>query len=144
MLVSEQQIDLTLPSVSVKMLIVQPHLDFQIPLQEPFPVRPECRDRLIKVVDNVFSSYGTFSPQLILFPEFALPGVEGVERVAGHMLSNEVASPTVVIGGFLDSQNLNTSDCAHCERCEYRSLECPRPHRRRRVGQYVGDVHQGQ
>ena len=99
MLVPEQQIRLTLPSTCVKTLIVQPHLEFQEPEQEPFPLRQECNQRLLDVIDNVFQKVRTYHPQLILFPEFALPGVAGVERVVSCLSSDTVSSPTIVIAG---------------------------------------------
>src|SRR5450759_299283 len=98
-LVPEQQIDVTLPSTSVKMLIVQPHLEFLEPTQEPFPLRQECSQRLLDVVDNVFRIASAYHPQLILFPEFALPGVAGVQKVAACLSLETVSSPTIVIAG---------------------------------------------
>src|ERR1700733_14955033 len=97
--VVEQQIDVTFPSTSVKMLIVQPHLEFQEPTQEPFPLRQECNQRLLNVGDNVFRMAQTCHPKMILFPEFALPGVAGVERVVSCLSAETVHAPTIVIAG---------------------------------------------
>jgi hypothetical protein len=97
MQVTEQPINVTLPFGSVRMLIVQPYLELQEPRQEPFPLCPACERRALDVIDNVFTGYQTVIPQLILFPEFALPGVEGVERVADRM--SLVGSPTIAIAG---------------------------------------------
>lgn len=99
MFVSEQRIDVTLPLNSVKMLFVQPHLEFQGPIQEPFPLRQECIQRLLDVVDNVFLKARTYHPHMVLFPEFALPGVAGVEKVVACLSSETVSSPTIVIAG---------------------------------------------
>jgi hypothetical protein len=97
MQVTEQPINVTFPFGSVRMLMVQPYLELQEPRQEPFPLSPACQQRQFDVIDNVFGHYQTVAPQLILFPEFALPGVEGVERVADRM--SLVESPTIAIAG---------------------------------------------
>lgn len=97
--VLEQQIDVTLPSTSIKMLIVQPHLEFLEPVQEPFPLQQVCNQRLLDVIDSAFQKALAYHAQLILFPEFALPGVEGVKRVADALSSATVPSPTIVIAG---------------------------------------------
>ena len=95
----EQQIDVTLPSTSVKMLIAQPFLEFQTPIQEPFALRPECAARILAAVDNIFVVVGAFHPHFIVLPEFSLPGVAGVERVMGHLSSAAVPHPMILIAG---------------------------------------------
>ena len=53
--VREQQISVTLPAAAVRMLIVQPYLELEPPLQEPFPLRPECSQHLLDAITNVFN-----------------------------------------------------------------------------------------
>ncbi len=81
------------------MLVVQPFLEFEDPTQEPFPLSQACNQRLLDAIDSVFETSGAHRPHVILFPEFALPGVEGVKRVATRLSSEAVASPTIVIAG---------------------------------------------
>ena len=99
MRVPEQQIDVTLSSTSVKMLIAQPFLEFQAPLQEPFPLRPECAARLLTGIDKIFTVARSFHPDFIVLPEFSLPGVAGVERVMRHISSPDVLHPIILIAG---------------------------------------------
>lgn len=98
--VREQQIKVTLPAAAVRMLIVQPYLELQSPPQEPFPLRPGCRQHLLDAITNVFDVSRTYAPHFVLFPEFALPGVEGVERVAACLAADAVPSPMIAIGGL--------------------------------------------
>jgi hypothetical protein len=97
--VIEQQIDVTLPAISVRMLVVQPFLELQTPIQEPFNLRLHCVDRLLRAIDSVFTIAQTFHPHFVVFPEFCLPGVAGVERIVAHMNSAPIASPIIVMGG---------------------------------------------
>jgi len=97
--VPEQQIVVTLPSTSVKMLVAQPYLEFQAPVQEPFALTPECDARMLAGIDNIFSAARTFHPHFVVFPEFSLPGVTGVERVMGHLSSAAVPHPIIIIAG---------------------------------------------
>src|ERR1035437_2053955 len=97
--VSEQEISVTLPSICVKMLMVQPYLEFETPLQEPFPLSPGCSDRLSGAIDKAFDIARTFDPHIILFPEFGLPGVDAVSRVAAHMATAAVPSSRILIAG---------------------------------------------
>lgn len=99
MQVAERQIDVTFPSNSVRMLIAQPFLEFVQPLQEPFPLAPECSARLLQAIDNVFEVARLSGPHFIVFPEFSLPGIEGVQKVFQHLLSAHILSPAVVIAG---------------------------------------------
>jgi len=82
--VSEQAISVALPSTSVKMLMVQPYLEFDTPLREPFPLLAECTTRLAQAIDTVFEIARIFDPHIMLFPEFGLPDVEAVTKVAAY------------------------------------------------------------
>ena len=97
--VFEESIDLTLPSTCVKMLIAQPYLEFEQPLQEPFKLISACRSRMLSGIANVFAVSNAFQPHVILFPEFTLPGVEAVELLKTTLTSAANAHPLVVIGG---------------------------------------------
>lgn len=81
------------------MLLAQPFLEFQTPVQEPFALLPECADRILMGIDNIFAVARTYHPHFIVLPEFSIPGVAGVERVMRHISSNEVSHPTILIGG---------------------------------------------
>jgi hypothetical protein len=95
----EQLIDVTLPSTSVKMLVAQPFLELQAPVQEPFALAPECASRILAGIDNIFEVARKCHPHFILLPEFSLPGAAGVARVIGHLSSETVTHPIIVIAG---------------------------------------------
>jgi hypothetical protein len=99
MQVAEFEIDVTFPSNSVKMLLAQPFLEFLQPQQEPFPLSPVCNVRLLQAIDNIFDVARLSRPHFIVFPEFSLPGIEGVQKVFEHLQSVNISSPTVVIAG---------------------------------------------
>ena len=99
MRIVEQTIAVTLPADTVRMMLVQPFLDFGEPAVEPFPPSTTCAQRLVDAIDSVFTKVTEHSPQVVLFPEFAIPGVQAVERVVAALSSTSVASPTIVIGG---------------------------------------------
>lgn len=97
--VVEEQINVALPSGSVKMLFVQPYLKFAAPRQEPFPFVAACGARLSQSIDTAFDIARTFDPHLILFPEFSIPGVDAVRKIATHMETAEVPASRIVIAG---------------------------------------------
>src|SRR3979490_2681672 len=99
MRVSEQQIDVTVPSNAVRMLIAQPFLEFQAPVQEPFSLTAPCVQRLDDAIDNTFTKVAAYHPRFVLFPEFSVPGLAGVERIAQHLASNTISAALVVVGG---------------------------------------------
>src|SRR5665213_3375756 len=95
----EQPINIILPKTSVRMLIAQPFLEFDTPLQEPFPLLPACAARMTVGIDQVFSIALEFQPHFIVFPEFSVPGVAGVERIIASLSAADFQSPTIVIAG---------------------------------------------
>lgn len=97
--VVEKQINVALPSGSVKMLFVQPYLEFVAPNQEPFPFVAGCSGRLNQSIDKAFEIAHTFDPHFILFPEFALPGVDAVRKIVAHMATAAVPASRIVIAG---------------------------------------------
>lgn len=99
MLVSEQPVDVTLPSDTVRLMLAQPFLQLRRPLQEPFPLDPECATRMASAIDAVFIHVAARQPHFVLFPEFVIPGIDGVNQVMARLRAPEVASPTIVIGG---------------------------------------------
>jgi hypothetical protein len=95
--VQEEQINVTLPSESVRMIWVQPYLEFRRPVQEPFPFTETCNQRLLNAIPTVLGVAAEPHAHFVLSPEFALPGVDAVESVVERLA--EAPSPTVVIAG---------------------------------------------
>lgn len=67
MRVVEQQIDVTLPSNAVKMLIVQPFLEFQAPVQQSLALTPACTQRLEDEIDSTFAKVAAHNRRFVLF-----------------------------------------------------------------------------
>jgi hypothetical protein len=108
----EHILDVTLPSTSVTMLIAQPFVEFHLPRQEPFPLSQACRDRMMGGIDKVFQLARTVRPHFIVFPEFSVPGLTGVQRIRQHISSPNVLQPLIVIAGISGlSQQEYTSLC---------------------------------
>lgn len=97
--VIEEEINVAFPHLGVKMLLAQPFLELAHPIQEPFLLTPDCAQRLMQGVDRVLALAATFHPQVIVFPEFCIPGVSGVERLRDALLSADWQRPSVIIGG---------------------------------------------
>ena len=81
------------------MVLVQPFLEFEPPQQEPFPLSQACERRLSDAIDTVFECATSRRAHVILFPEFALPGVAGVQRAIERLSAPTVAAPTILIAG---------------------------------------------
>ena len=97
--IDEQPLAVTLPSMSTRMVLVQPFLEFEPPQQEPFPLSQACERRLSDAIDTVFECATSRRAHVILFPEFALPGVAGVQRAIERLSAPTVAAPTILIAG---------------------------------------------
>lgn len=96
----EEAINVTLPSTSVKMLLAQPFLQLRTPVQEPFTLSDDCRLRMSAGIANVLKIAATVQPHVILFPEFAIPGVQAVEDIKAQLLSiDSLHHPLILIGG---------------------------------------------
>ena len=117
---AEEQIDVTFPSESVRVLCAQPYISFREPIQEPFPLSKDCVTRLLNGIDCVFEAAFLYHPQFIVFPEFSVPGVDGIRKAKGAMLSEHIPSSTMFIGGvtglsqqeyssLVDSEEINAS-----------------------------------
>lgn len=93
-------LDVTLPTTQVGMLLIQPHLSFSTPLQEPFPLNQECVDSLGKCADRALLLAKSLRPHFIVFPEFSLPGVGSVARICEQMSAPDFPTPTILMGGL--------------------------------------------
>ncbi|MEX1027210.1 MAG: hypothetical protein WD049_04285 [Candidatus Paceibacterota bacterium] len=116
--VIEEDLPITLPSERVRVVCAQPFISFREPVQEPFPISSECESRLLQGIDCVFGAARSYDPQFIVFPEFSIPGIAGVQRLKNAMLSAAISRSTVCVGGvtglsvedFASIANLNDVD----------------------------------
>lgn len=95
----EETLAVTLPTESLCVLCAQPFINLREPIQEPFPISDECLLRLNHGIDRILNAAHEIRPQFIVFPEFSIPGVSGVARLARAFDSDYIANSTILVGG---------------------------------------------
>jgi hypothetical protein len=91
-----------LPRGRIAMVLAQPYVVF-VP-QEPFTWAPEERQRALDCIDETLAvslscTHGADKTHFTVFPECALPGLKGVDRITTRMEAPDWPTETVVIGG---------------------------------------------
>ena len=102
-----EPVDLTrhavvLPNDCVGMVFSQPHLSLTD--IEPFQCNPATKAEQIACLDATLAvsraaSHGAGKTHFTIFPEYSIPGLEGVTRITDAMQAAEWPTGTVVIGG---------------------------------------------
>ena len=94
------------PTEAVRMVLAQPYLpkDAFTP-NEPYRLTEAAKDKQIRVIGRALdvASNGigsTARTDFTVFPEYSIPGLEGVEVVEGRLNETEWPNGTVVIGGL--------------------------------------------
>lgn len=85
------------------MVIAQPYVEF-LPV-EPFPLVPAVRAAALAGIDATLAlagkcAHGAEKTHFTIFPECALPGLEGFDRITAAMTDDSWPTGTIVIGGF--------------------------------------------
>lgn len=91
-----------LPRGEVAVVVAQPHIVFVD--QEPFTWAPAERQRALNCIDDTLSvsrscPHGADKTHFTIFPEYSVPGLDGVDRIAAAMQAADWPTETVVIGG---------------------------------------------
>jgi hypothetical protein len=91
-----------IPLGEVAMVIAQPHV--VLTPQEPFEWAPAEQQRALECIDETLAvsrscPHGAGKTHFTIFPEYTLPGLEGVDRITAAMLAADWPTETVVIGG---------------------------------------------
>src|SRR6266853_883488 len=94
--------NVTLPSDRVGMVIAQPHLT--LTREEPFRCTNESKLELLNVIRNTLAvsrqaRHGAAKTHFTIFPEYSIPGREGLELVEEALGADEWPPGTIVIGG---------------------------------------------
>ncbi len=84
------------------MVVAQPYVEFVH--QEPFTWAPAERQRALDCIDDTLAvsrncPHGAAKTHFTIFPECAIPGLEGVDRISTAMQAPEWPTETLVIGG---------------------------------------------
>ena len=96
----------SLPTKDVRMVLAQPYLPDEVfTSSEPYRVRDEARIKQVRVVERTLevASNGVgpkVKTHFTIFPEYCIPGLEGVEAIENRLKSKDWPNGTVVIGGL--------------------------------------------
>lgn len=91
------------PAGGVAMVLAQPFLDLQ--LTPPFACEAASRERLLACVDATLEiarrrPHGEDKTHFTVFPEYTIPGLEGIAKIDSAMAGAAWPSGTVVLGGI--------------------------------------------
>jgi hypothetical protein len=94
---------LVLPSDRVGMVLAQPHL--RLTEQEPFVCLPERKNRLMAALRKTLdvskgNHHGQAKTHFTLFPEYSIPGLDGVDEINEVVSAGTWPVGTIVIGGI--------------------------------------------
>lgn len=97
------QLGVRLPRGEVGMVIAQPFVEFSE--LEPFPIRPDLRATALAGIESTLAvarscMHGAAKTHFTIFPECALPGLDGFDLIAAAVADDSWPTGTVVIGGF--------------------------------------------
>ena len=91
-----------LPSDRVGMVIAQPYLS--LTSTEPYRCTAEAKPRQMQMITDtltvaIAAGHGASKTHFTVFPEYSIPGTEGIARVEAVLCSPQWPVGTVVIGG---------------------------------------------
>jgi hypothetical protein len=99
--VVEHELDITFPSSHLRFVLMQPFVRFSMPLREPYhwdeAAANDQRTAVQRTLDLAVENGNV--PHFTLFPEYAIPGLAGVQVINEIVRSAAWPKSTVVIGG---------------------------------------------
>jgi hypothetical protein len=122
-----EEVDLTvrglnLPTGAIGMVVAQPFL--KLTQAEPYSCDPEQRESQIAIIRSTLdiakaASHGAGKTHFTVFPEYSIPGLEGVSAIDTELNKESWPTGTLVIGGIdglsaADYRTLISVDFAHC------------------------------
>lgn len=102
--VEEVQLDdITLPDHGIGMVIMQPFVELND--HEPYRWRDDKKSKQIERIVRTFeiakqADHGCEKTHFTIFPEYAIPGLEGVQKIQEILRSDSWKDGTIVIGGI--------------------------------------------
>lgn len=96
------QLGVHFPRDRVGMVVAQP--DVSLTATEPFRTTEATKHRALQYIDNALAValgrfHGAAKTHFTVFPEYSLPGLEGVERITQALTQENWPTETIVIGG---------------------------------------------
>jgi hypothetical protein len=101
--IKEIQLDITLPDDGIGMVIMQPFVE--LCGHEPYHWQNDKKDKQIERIVRTLeiakqSDHGCEKTHFTIFPEYSIPGLEGVKKIQEILESNSWKKGTIVIGGI--------------------------------------------
>jgi len=101
--IKEIQLDVTLPDDGIGMVIMQPFVE--LCGHEPYCWQNDKKDKQIERIVRTLeiakqSDHGCEKTHFTVFPEYSIPGLEGVKKIQEILESNSWKEGTIVIGGI--------------------------------------------
>lgn len=106
--------NVTLPSDRVGMVIAQPYLS--LTAAEPYQCTPQVKPQQLSVLPDTLAvaraaRHGAPKTCFTVFPEYSIPGLEGIELVENALRDSDWPNGTIVIGVLLGCD----FHCAYCQ-----------------------------
>lgn len=100
--IKEVQLDITLPNSGVGVVVMQPFVE--LGNDEPFRWHNDKKtkqiERIIRTLEIAKQAdHGCEKTYFTIFPEYSIPGLEGVEKIQEVLKSSSWNSGTIIIGG---------------------------------------------
>lgn len=100
--IKEVQLNITLPDDAVGVVVMQPFVELGV--EEPFRWRNDKKtkqiERIIRTLEIAKQAdHGCEKTYFTIFPEYSIPGLEGVEKIQEILESNSWDSGTIIMGG---------------------------------------------
>lgn len=100
--VEEIPLDITLPDDGIGMVIMQPFVE--LCENEPYHWQDNKKDRQIERIIRTLeiakkADYGCEKTHFTIFPEYVIPGLEGIEKIEEVLSNRSWKNRTIVIGG---------------------------------------------
>lgn len=100
--IKEVQLNITLPDDAVGVVVMQPFVE--LGGEEPFRWRNDKKtkqiERIIRTLEIAKQAdHGCEKTYFTIFPEYSIPGLEGVEKIQEILESNSWDSGTIIMGG---------------------------------------------
>jgi len=96
--------NLIIPSDGIRMVIMQPHISGNLSQMEPFKWLDEKKDAQLEKIRRTLeiaksTEFDIDSSHFTIFPEYTIPGLEGVNAIQSYLNNTTWQDNTVVIGG---------------------------------------------
>ena len=94
---------IVLPPTHTGMVLAQPYLELTD--QEPFRCKPKSRPRSLESLEAVLdvartAPHGAPKTHFTVFPEYSIPGTDGIKLIEQAISDNDWPNQTIVIGGI--------------------------------------------